>query len=153
MLGKIGSVGLAGVIGIAASLLGGCSNTPVDTDNTDTVNGPPEGAALYYRDVKPILDAKCNNCHNASGIGPFSLETFEDAKPLAGLIKDEVVAKRMPPWPANEACNDYWGDRSLTDEQVATITKWVDDGAFEGDAEDEGKKLTSGEKFNCRGQT
>lgn len=99
-------------------------------------------SAQFYRDIKPVFDAKCNSCHLEGGIAPFPLDTYEAAKPLLGLIKEEIGAGRMPPWPPDEACGEYWGDRSLSADQVDLITRWVDDGAPEGDPADEGKPLS-----------
>jgi len=55
-----------------------------------------------------------------------------------------VVDKVMPPWPADPACGEYMGDRSLTDDQINTIAQWVDDGAQKGDPKDEGPALDQG---------
>jgi hypothetical protein len=140
-LGRLGW-SLTGMMAtLAGALLVGCGNGEetaggAGAGGTGTVT---QASTQYYRDVKPILDAKCNNCHNEGGIGPFRLETFEDVSTLKELIKDEVTAKRMPPWPPNAACNDYRGDRSLSEEQIATIVKWVDEGGAAGDPADEGK--------------
>lgn len=95
----------------------------------------------YYRDVKPIVDAKCAGCHVAGGIAPFALASYDDAKKNAPGIRGAVSSKTMPPWPADDTCNSYLGDRSLTDEQIAAITGWVDDGAPAGDPKDEGPAL------------
>jgi hypothetical protein len=103
--------------------------------------GGPLAGTQYYRDIKPILDAKCNKCHTGGGIAPFALETYADTKPYLGLIKEEIASKRMPPWPPNEGCADYWGDRSLSDEQIDLVSKWVDDGAVEGAVADEGEPM------------
>lgn len=107
----------------------------------NTTTGTSTAGLQYYRDVKPIIDAKCNSCHGEGGIGPFPLVTYQDVSSLKGLVKDEVSSRRMPPWPPNKSCNDYWADRSLTDEQVDTILKWVDEGAPEGDPKLEGEPL------------
>jgi hypothetical protein len=95
----------------------------------------------YYRDVKPIVDAKCAGCHVSGGIAPFALQSYDDAKKNAPGIKAAVSSKTMPPWPADDTCNTYQGDRSLSDAEIAAITGWVDDGAPEGDPKDEGPAL------------
>lgn len=61
--------------------------------------GAASSSVQYYRDAKPILDSKCVTCHVAGGIAPFALDTFESTKPVLGLIKDNVVSKKMPPGP------------------------------------------------------
>jgi hypothetical protein len=78
------------------------------------------------------------------GIAPFVTTDFKSIQPYAGLIKQKVIAKEMPPWLANDGCSDYLGDRSLTDAEIATMSKWVDDGAVEGDPAEEGKPIDVG---------
>lgn len=104
---------------------------------------PPGAApdAVYYADVKPILDARCGGCHVSGGIGPFPLGTYDEAAPLAAAIEAAVVSGSMPPWPVSDTCNVYDGDRSLTDAQIATLSAWAEAGAPEGDPSEEGAAL------------
>lgn len=130
---------------LAGGALLGCGNGedgagPGGGDGDTGTNA--SASKQYHRDVKPIIDAKCNQCHAEGGIGPFPLVTYDDVKLMSGLIKDEVTARRMPPWPPNKSCNEYRGDRSLSDEQIETIVKWVDEGAAEGDPKAEGQALS-----------
>ena len=130
-------------LGLASLLLAGLSLSACGEDPTST-GGGGEGvtsALVYYRDAKPILDAKCANCHVAGGIGPFPLTTFEEVSTHAAAIRAAVAAGTMPPWPADPDCNSYFNDRSLTAEQVATLVGWVDAGAAEGDPAVEGVPL------------
>lgn len=103
--------------------------------------GGAPAVASYYRDVKPLLDAKCAGCHDGRGIAPFSVEQYDTVLPWVGLIKQAVVERTMPPWPADSACAEYVGDRSLSEEQIQTIAAWVDGGAVEGDPSEEGPPL------------
>jgi hypothetical protein len=107
--------------------------------SAESEDAPPS----YYADVKPILDAKCGGCHVDDGIAPFTLGDYEAASRLAPLIGAAVSARTMPPWPPSDSCNEhgYVGDRSLSDEQIATVTGWVAAGAPEGDAAAEGAPL------------
>jgi hypothetical protein len=91
------------------------------------------GPLTYYRDVKPIIDAKCGSCHVAGGISPFALTTAADVVQYQSLIKADVASKKMPPWPPDDSCADYQGNRSLTDAESKTITTWIDAGAAVGD--------------------
>lgn len=109
----------------------------------DTGSEPPtpETELTYYRDVKPIVDAKCGGCHVAGGIGPFPLTTASEVASMRALIAIEVAAKRMPPWPAGPDCNTYKGDRSLSDEQIAPLVTWSEEAGAEGNPADEGPAL------------
>ncbi len=97
------------------------------TSNTDQ-------GITYHKDVRALLDTRCVQCHQEGGVGPHRLDTYADAVKVSALIKAQVVSRKMPPWHASKDCNTYTGDISLTDEQIATIQKWVDNGAPEGSA-------------------
>jgi hypothetical protein len=88
----------------------------------------------YYQDVQPIIEAKCEGCHNPEGIGPFSLQTADEVIAQKSLIASVVPAKVMPPWPPANNCNAYSPDRSLSDAQITTITEWINQGAAIGNA-------------------
>jgi len=66
----------------------------------------------------------------------MALLTYEDARPWARSIKNKVVSRQMPPWMADPAVGVFANDPRLADDQVATISKWVDDGAPQGDPKD-----------------
>jgi hypothetical protein len=92
----------------------------------------------FSKDVAPILQAKCVNCHEPGSIAPMSLRTFEEVRPFARSIKQRVAAHQMPPWHINKAVGiqKFKNDISLTDAQVQTIVDWVDQGAVEGNKAD-----------------
>ncbi len=100
-------------------------------------DGPPPNPT-FTRDIAPIFQEKCEACHRADSIAPMSLVTFEESRPWARSIKDRVAARQMPPWHIDKAVGiqDFKNDRSLTDDQIATIVKWVDTGAPKGDPKD-----------------
>ena len=117
-------------MGLAAAAA--CSN-----DGT----GSSESALTYYRDVKPIVDAKCVGCHNANGIAPFSLDNPTDVIEHGAEMLDAIETGIMPPWPPNDSCNQYLGDRSLSAEQKQTLRTWLDGGKAKGDSGKEGAPL------------
>jgi hypothetical protein len=127
---------LCAFLAVAAAACGSDGGSP--PDNPDAANTP---VLTYYKDVKPIVDAKCTMCHVDGGIAPFPLLQYGDFESLEGMIKEAVGTRLMPPWPPSAECNSYYADRSLTDEQIATITDWVDQGAVAGDPADEGLPL------------
>lgn len=97
-----------------------------------TVTGP-----TWYKDVQPITRERCEGCHRAGGIGTFSLETYAQAKPMAGAMADAVVAKRMPPWMPDPSCGGpFVGERILTQTEIDTLVQWNQAGAPEGNPAD-----------------
>ena len=88
----------------------------------------------FTRDVAPIFQRACQNCHRVGSIAPMPLLSFEDARPWARAIKQKVAAREMPPWfiDRNIGVRKFKDDPSLSDEEIATISKWVDGGAVRG---------------------
>ena len=93
----------------------------------------------YARDVAPILQEKCQICHQPNSVAPMSLLTYEQVRTYAPLIKIKVESRIMPPYHINRTVGiqGFKNDRGLTDEQIETIVSWVDQGAVYGDAADE----------------
>ena len=98
----------------------------------------------FTKDVAPIFERSCQTCHHAGTSAPMSLETYEQARPWARSIKSRVAQRDMPPWHLDKTVGirHYKNDRSLTDEEIATIVKWVDEGAPQGNPSDMPKPLT-----------
>ena len=92
----------------------------------------------FSKDVAPIFQAKCQECHQPNSIAPMSLITYQDARPWARSIKERVATRQMPPWHIDRSVGvqKFKNDMSLTDEQVDTIVRWVDGGAVQGDPKD-----------------
>src|SRR5258706_7878396 len=92
----------------------------------------------FTRDVAPIFQDKCESCHRPGSIGPMSLVTYEDSRPWARSIKARVSARQMPPWHIDRTVGiqHFQNDRSLSDDQVDTIVRWIDAGLPKGDAKD-----------------
>jgi hypothetical protein len=99
---------------------------------------PAQGEVTFTKDVAPILQARCQVCHRPDTFAPMSLLTYEDARPWAKSIKLKVVAREMPPWyiDKNVGVRHFKNDVSLSDEEIATIVKWVDAGAPKGNPAD-----------------
>src|SRR5712691_7512871 len=104
--------------------------------DTNTAARPVE--VTFTKDVAPILQRSCQNCHRPGSIAPMSLLTYKDARPWARPIKDKVVRRQMPPWhiDRNVGINKFKDDPSLSDAEIATIAEWVDHGAPAGDPAD-----------------
>jgi tetratricopeptide (TPR) repeat protein/mono/diheme cytochrome c family protein len=87
----------------------------------------------FSRDVAPILYQHCANCHRPGEIAPFSLLTYEDARPEARAIARAAKDRRMPPWKPEPGFGDFAGAQQLTDREIDTLQQWVDTGAVQGD--------------------
>jgi mono/diheme cytochrome c family protein len=88
----------------------------------------------FYGDVLPILQESCQQCHRPGEVAPMSLLTYEDARSAARKIGRMVGTRRMPPWTADNSVGlEFHNNRALTEEQIATILAWVDEGAPEGE--------------------
>jgi hypothetical protein len=98
----------------------------------------PAKQVTFSKDVAPIFQAKCQECHQPNSIAPMSLITFQDARPWVRSIKERVAAHQMPPWHIDRSVGvqKFKNDISLTDDQVDTIVRWVDSGAPQGDPKD-----------------
>jgi hypothetical protein len=85
----------------------------------------------FTKNVAPIFQEHCQTCHHVGTVAPMSLVTYEQARPWARAIKQRVSAREMPPWfiDRNVGVQHFNNDESLTDEEIATIVKWVDAGA------------------------
>ncbi len=95
---------------------------------------PASAPVTFSKDVAPILQKACQNCHRPGAIAPMSLLTYQDARPWARSIKQKVASREMPPWYIDRhiGINKFKEDPSLTDAEIATITTWVDQGAPAG---------------------
>jgi hypothetical protein len=92
----------------------------------------------FTKDVAPILYRSCIRCHRPGEIAPMSLLTYQDARPWARAMKERVSKREMPPWFLDKTIGiqQYKNDPSLSDAEVATIVKWVDSGAPQGNPSD-----------------
>src|SRR2546425_10880059 len=96
----------------------------------------------FSKDLAPILQKSCQNCHRPNSIAPMSLITYEDVRPWARSIKQRTGLRNrmgvMPRWFIEKTVGiqAYKDDFSLSEEQIATIAKWVDSGAPRGNPAD-----------------
>lgn len=102
-----------------------------------------DSRVTFYRDILPILQQNCQECHRPAGanyggmVAPMSLQTYDEVRPWAKAIVKQVIAKDMPPWDADNAFHGVFrNERSLTDEEIAAIERWVRTGAPRGNPAD-----------------
>lgn len=98
----------------------------------------PVDHATYWRDVAPILAARCVSCHTAGGIGPMPLTTYAEARPVAPLMARETGTRAMPPWPPSTdlPCRPLQNAKNLTDHEIDLIADWSQHGTPEGNPAD-----------------
>jgi hypothetical protein len=92
----------------------------------------------FTKDIAPILQNRCQVCHRPDNIAPMSLLTYQDVRPWARSIKQQVVQRNMPPWFIDQhiGIRKFKDDPSLTEQEIATIGAWVDAGAPQGNPAD-----------------
>jgi hypothetical protein len=99
-----------------------------------TIN--PPAPVTYYKDVLPIMQAKCQSCHRPGQVAPISFMSYRQTRPWAERIKILVLDRAMPPWSPGARYLSFTEHRALTDRETDTIVKWVDDGALPGEPRD-----------------
>ena len=92
--------------------------------------------ATFYKDVLPVLEEHCQQCHRPGELAPMPLLTYSQARPWAKSIRQAVLTRKMPPWPADPKYGRFSNDRSLSQSQIDTLVDWADSGAVEGDPKD-----------------
>ncbi len=120
------------------------ADKPVANAQTEVVGclitrpSPPKQNATFTftRDVAPLLQKHCQECHRPGQIGPMPLLTFEQAKSWSDMIREVVAQKRMPPWFADSKVGHFANDRSLPEKDRDTILAWVDQNCPKGDPKD-----------------
>jgi peroxiredoxin len=95
-----------------------------------------EGRVTYSKDVAPLLQKHCQECHRSGQIGPMALLSYKDAQAWSEMIREVVTEKRMPPWNADPRFGHFSNDRSLPEADRATLLAWVDEGCPPGDPKD-----------------
>ena len=97
-----------------------------------------ETVPTFTKDVAPIFQQSCQVCHRPDNMAPMSLLTYQESRPWARSIKQKVVAREMPPWHIDQkiGVQSFKGDRSLSEQEVDTIVRWVDGGAPMGNPAD-----------------
>ncbi|MBS1811489.1 MAG: cytochrome c, partial [Acidobacteria bacterium] len=90
----------------------------------------------FSKEVAPIFNAKCAECHRPGEAAPFSVLSYKDVRPWAKSIREHVVNRTMPPWHADPHFGNFKNERRLSQAEIDTITAWVEGGAVEGNAKD-----------------
>lgn len=97
---------------------------------------PRPAGPTYSKEVSRIFQAHCDTCHHPGSIAPFSLMTWADAQPHAAMIKLMTSTRQMPPWKPAPDCGEFADTRTISQDEIDTIARWVNSGAPEGDPGD-----------------
>jgi mono/diheme cytochrome c family protein len=121
-----------GVALAALGLLALVDRSPVQAEES------PNTQITFTKHVARIFQERCEVCHRPDSIGPMPLRSYEEVRPWARAIKERVLSRQMPPWHLDKTVGiqKYKNDRSLSDEEIDTIVRWVDAGAPRGDPRD-----------------
>jgi len=93
-------------------------------------------AVSFHRDIVPILQKNCQECHRPGEAAPMALLSYRDVRPWARAIRESVLSRRMPPWFADPAVGKFENTRRLLNSEIETISAWAAAGAPEGDPKD-----------------
>ncbi len=113
--------------------------------STEFVSAAPVAAPTFNKDILPILQKNCQECHRPGAIAPMSFLTFQETRPYARAIAKAVVSKTMPPWFADPAVGHFKNAKVLSGDEIASIATWAEKGAAEGNAKDRPAPVDFGE--------
>ena len=95
---------------------------------------PEIGSTVTFaKDIAPILNNRCVECHRDGEIAPFSLTDYDEVVGWAEMIAEVVEDQRMPPWHANPKFGHFSNDRHMSEAEKNLIFQWVNAGAPKGD--------------------
>jgi hypothetical protein len=125
-------------LGVAtlAAVWAGMVATAVPGAREQAAGPPAADVPTFSKDVAPILYRNCTSCHRPGEIAPMSLLTFQDARPYAKAIRDEITDGAMPPWQAEAPHGTFLNERRLSDTEKETLIRWATGGAPEGETQD-----------------
>ena len=99
---------------------------------SSAAHDPIKTRVTWTGDIARIVEARCVSCHGPEARGTMSLASYEEARPWARAIKEEVLTRRMPTWRAARGYGDFSNDPSLSPFQIALVAAWADGGAPRG---------------------
>lgn len=117
-------------ISVAETDVAGCLITRRREDSDEAA------AITFCKDIAPILQKKCENCHHAGTAAPFTLSTYDDAANWSAMTREVVLDRRMPPWHADPRYGEFGNCRTLSADELDKIISWIDNGTPEGDKKD-----------------
>jgi peroxiredoxin len=104
-----------------AAVVKGCAITFAKARATHQVD--------YAKDVAPILNSRCRECHQKGGIGPWSMENHKKVSGWAEMMREVIRTRAMPPWGADREYGSFSNDCALTVDEMRTVVHWIENGA------------------------
>jgi len=138
MIASLKALRLAAAIMFAGIVVLVAQTSALAADPNPATTSQTREAVTFSKDIAPILQTKCQECHQPNSIAPMSLISYQETRPWARSIRERVITRQMPPWHLDRSVGvqKFKNDMSLTDEQVNTLVRWVDSGAPQGDPKD-----------------
>jgi peroxiredoxin len=96
----------------------------------------PTGEVTYAKDIAPIFNRRCVECHRAGEIAPFPLVNYDDVMGWEDMIVEVISENRMPPWLASPEHGEFKNDARLIDVERDLIKTWVKNGSPKGNEAD-----------------
>lgn len=97
---------------------------------------PSDATVFFHRDIAPILNNHCVECHREGEIGPMALTDYDEVVGWSDMILEVIDDKRMPPWHADPNVGSFLGERRLPQPLRDTIATWIEEGMAAGDPAD-----------------
>jgi len=93
-------------------------------------------SVTYAKQISRILQRRCEECHRAGEVAPFTLQSYDDAVEHSAMMKEVVLQRRMPPWHADPRYGHFSNDRRMEQEEIDQLLAWIDAGTPLGDKQE-----------------
>src|SRR6186997_772352 len=106
--------------------------TAIALPTKNAVSAAEPTAPTFNKDILPILQKNCQECHRPGAIAPMSFVNFNETRPYARAIAKAVVNRTMPPWFADPTVGHFENARYLSASEITAFTEWAEKGSLEG---------------------
>lgn len=79
----------------------------------------------YDREIVRIVNNKCIACHSERNLG-VPMTTYEETRPWARAIQEEILSRHMPPWRAVPGYGHFANDVGLTIRERLLLIAWIE---------------------------
>jgi hypothetical protein len=107
----------------------------VATSTDSRADDPVSSSVRYNREIVRIFERKCIACHTDKSLS-MPLDSYHAVRPWAQAIREEILERRMPPWPAAPGVRPLANELALSTREIAIITAWIDGGTPRGEPSD-----------------